>query len=83
MQKQLIEYKKDDKILGFFLLILCLGATSIANAHEMDLNTRLGTTNYKIVTDDNGATDTAYFKSEYRSTFLSNHGVSIFFAKMD
>lgn len=47
------------------LLILCMGATSIANAHEMDLNTRLGTTNYMIVNDDDAVADTAYFKSEF------------------
>ena len=49
------------------LLALLIGGTSIANVNAAFINTRLGTTNYKYVTDSDSSTDTTYFKSEYTS----------------
>lgn len=48
------------------LLVISLGATSIADSHAMELNTRLGTTNYKLVEKEGDmVSDGSYFDSEF------------------
>lgn len=50
------------------LLALSVGALSIVNSNAAFINTRLGTSNYKVVDNSNGEeTDSTYFKSDYSS----------------
>lgn len=50
------------------LLAVCVGATSIVNTNAAFINTRLGTSNYKVVDTGNGEdVDSTYFKSEFGS----------------
>ena len=47
------------------LLVLSIGVTVIAGEWASKVNDVLGTQSYKFVTDENGNTDTMYFKSDY------------------
>lgn len=48
------------------LLVITLGGTSIANSHAMEINTRLGTSNYKLVEKEGEpVSDGTYFDSEF------------------
>lgn len=48
------------------MLVLSIGVTGIMDAHSMELNTRLGTTNYKLVEKEGEAgSDGSYFDSEF------------------
>ena len=50
------------------LLSICLGGTSIANAHVMELNTRLGTSSYRQVAVEGApVSDGIYFESEFET----------------
>ena len=49
------------------LLSIAVGGVAIVNANAAFINTRLGTTNIKLVETGDGKQDTDYFKSEFSS----------------